>query len=216
MKNKLLLAALVCALLILCLTAQDDGSQPRPGPAPAPGQGPRRPPPVDPIVAALDTNHDGVIDANEIANASAALKTLDKNGDGKLTPDEYRPHPPERQSPPGQGRGLQGGPPGVSQNGGRTDDRDHGRPVELVARELGVTPDQFREAFKKVHPAGAGQEPMQEQRQANRKALSEALGVSPEWLDEVMDKYRPGGRGSNGPPSPPRDAAPKGDSGPGL
>ena len=38
---------------------------------------------------ALDANHDGVIDANEIANAPAALKTLDKNGDGKLTPDEF-------------------------------------------------------------------------------------------------------------------------------
>jgi len=30
-----------------------------------------------------------VIDADEIANASAALKSLDKNGDGVLTPDEF-------------------------------------------------------------------------------------------------------------------------------
>ena len=54
---------------------------------------------------ALDANHDGVIDANEIANASAALKTLDKNGDGKLTPDELRPPRP-------QGGDRQGPPPG--------------------------------------------------------------------------------------------------------
>src|ERR1700733_12236862 len=54
--------------------------------------GPRghRPPPL-PIVQALDVNHDGVIDADEIANASAELKTLDKNGDGFLAGDKYLP-----------------------------------------------------------------------------------------------------------------------------
>ncbi len=34
---------------------------------------------------ALDTNHDGELSAEEIANAPASLKKLDKNGDGKLT-----------------------------------------------------------------------------------------------------------------------------------
>ena len=82
------------------------------------------------------------------------------------------------------------------------EDDDHGRPVAQIAKELGVTPQQFREAFKKVQPARAGQEPTDEQRQRNRKVLSEALGVSPERLDEVMDKYRPGGRGTNGPARP--------------
>ena len=45
----------------------------------------------NPIFAALDANHDGEIDANEISNAPAALRKLDKNGDGKLTRDELRP-----------------------------------------------------------------------------------------------------------------------------
>ncbi|WP_435019847.1 hypothetical protein TA3x_001510 [Tundrisphaera sp. TA3] len=84
------------------------------------------------------------------------------------------------------------------------EDEDRGRPVEAVARELGVTPDQFRAAFRKVTPARPGEEPTREQRQKNRKALSEALGVSPERLDEVMDKYRPGGRGTNGADRPAR------------
>jgi hypothetical protein len=53
-----------------------------------------RPPPL-PIVTALDVNHDGVIDSNEIANASAELLTLDKNGDGRLTADEYLPPLPK-------------------------------------------------------------------------------------------------------------------------
>jgi hypothetical protein len=44
-----------------------------------------------PIIAALDTNQNGIIEAGELANATTALKTLDKNRDGKLTEDEFRP-----------------------------------------------------------------------------------------------------------------------------
>ena len=69
-----------------------------------------RPPPPSPLMQALDVNHDGVIDADEIANAPAALKSLDKNGDGKLTPDEFmgkRPGPP----PNANGGNDAGGPP---------------------------------------------------------------------------------------------------------
>ena len=77
----------------------------RPPSAPGDGRRPGRPRP--PIEAALDANGDGVIDAAEIANAPAALKKLDKNGDGRLTPEEYRPPrpagdpatPPARKGP---------------------------------------------------------------------------------------------------------------------
>ncbi len=55
---------------------------------------------------ALDANKDGVIDESEIANASAALKSLDKNGDGKLTGEEIRP--PRRDGQAGGGQGGQG------------------------------------------------------------------------------------------------------------
>jgi Ca2+-binding EF-hand superfamily protein len=55
-----------------------------------------------PIMAALDTNTDGTIDATEIEQASKSLKTLDKNSDGKLTPDELRPARPERPGQPGR------------------------------------------------------------------------------------------------------------------
>jgi hypothetical protein len=65
-------------------------------------------------VEALDVNHDGVIDSNEIANASAELLTLDKNHDGKLTADEYRP---QRPNGPPCGGDQQGGPPGNQQRG---------------------------------------------------------------------------------------------------
>jgi Ca2+-binding EF-hand superfamily protein len=46
---------------------------------------------IHPVLAALDTNHDGEISESEIRNAAAALRTLDGNGDGKLVESEVRP-----------------------------------------------------------------------------------------------------------------------------
>jgi hypothetical protein len=59
-------------------------------------------------MAALDTNKDGELDADEIANASASLLKLDANADGKLTREELRPKFP----PPGHPEGAP--PPGAS------------------------------------------------------------------------------------------------------
>ncbi len=85
MKNKIALTIMALGLTLPAITqAQDSGTPPPP-------RGHRPPPP---LIAALDANHDGVIDESEIANASAALKALDKNGDGKLTRDELRPAGP--------------------------------------------------------------------------------------------------------------------------
>jgi hypothetical protein len=78
--------------------------------APPPGADGRRPPPL-PLVLALDANGDGIIDASEIANASAALLKLDKNGDGKLTPREYMPPRPPRGDGPPPGDPPPDGPP---------------------------------------------------------------------------------------------------------
>jgi hypothetical protein len=92
------------------LTASAQGNWGPGNPPPGgPGMDGHRPPPL-PLVMALDVNHDGVIDANEIANASAELKTLDKNGDGQLTRDEFCPPPPAR----GNGNGDE--PPGPPPN----------------------------------------------------------------------------------------------------
>ncbi len=97
--------------LALGLSAWSGAAQDGGGPPSGKGQGPGGPNgpgggrhhrPLPPIVNALDTNHDGVIDAAEIANASAALMTLDKNGDGRLTLDELmgpRPHPDDANPP---------------------------------------------------------------------------------------------------------------------
>ncbi len=79
----------------------------------------RGPRPPMPLLVALDLNHDGVIDAEEIAKASESLKKLDKNGDGKLTPDEIHPPRPGGRGGPG-GPGPDGRPEGP---GPRHDDR---------------------------------------------------------------------------------------------
>jgi hypothetical protein len=159
-------------------------------------------------VMKFDKDGDGKISAKELpARMARLLEEGDANKDGSLDQSEVetlsRRPPPRRQGPPA------GGPPGSPPGGPPDedgppppppDDEDHGRPVEAVAKELGVTPEKFREVFKKVRPAGPGQRPTEAQRIRNRKILSEGLGVSPEKLDEVMDKYRPGGKVQDGSP----------------
>jgi len=99
------LLALIAGLGAVSIIAQDAPPPNRPPGGPGPGgQGGamRR----IPLMAALDTNSDGTIDATEIEQASKSLKTLDKNNDGKITPEELRP------ARPAGGPGGPGGAPG--------------------------------------------------------------------------------------------------------
>jgi Ca2+-binding EF-hand superfamily protein len=95
------------ATALLTLDTNSDGAlsaeelHPRPANAPTPpANAPTlpvdRPHPTDPIMLALDADGNGALSAQEIANAPKSLAALDLNKDGKLTPDEYRPLPPER------------------------------------------------------------------------------------------------------------------------
>jgi hypothetical protein len=89
----------------------DDRPPPRPGrPGAGVEEGPPPPPPPfgpppSPVIAALDTDADGSLSADEIKNAARALLTLDHNQDGVLDESELRPPPP-----PG-GPGGPGGDP---------------------------------------------------------------------------------------------------------
>lgn len=139
-----LIGAIALALTADTLTAQPpDGRGPRPGQRPggpdtrqtggrqAGGQQPggmagRGPdqgfrPPMMPLMRALDADGDGELSAEEIENATAALKKLDTDKDGKLTRDELRP---QFGRPGGQGdfRG-----PGRGGPGGEGDSRGPGR-----------------------------------------------------------------------------------------
>ena len=63
----------------------------------------------NPLIEAIDTDHDGELSAQEIANAAKALLALDTNRDGKLTQAELMPDlAPRGQGQRGQGRGGQG------------------------------------------------------------------------------------------------------------
>jgi len=91
------LLALVAGLGAVSIIAQDAPPTNRPGRGPGgPGGDAMR---RMPLMAALDTNSDGTIDATEIEQSSKSLKTLDKNSDGKLTPDELRPARPAGGQP---------------------------------------------------------------------------------------------------------------------
>jgi len=164
MKIKTILAVMAVSATALMASAQDNGQNGPPpgvggdqgGPPPGDGGGAggggfRHHPPIPAIVRALDVNHDGIIDSNEIANASVELLTLDKNSDGQLTLDEYmgkRPGPPpgapdenaNTNSP--SGGDLNGPPPGGGPppDGGFGGHRPH-RPLPPIVRALDVNHD---------------------------------------------------------------------------
>ncbi len=112
----ILFAALAFGASTVSLLAQT----PSPGPqGPPDGPPPHHGPPPSPLFDALDTNHDGVLSAEEIANAPAALAKL-AGTSGQITRESLRPQrrdddhpqPGDRQGgpPPGE-RGHHGPPP---------------------------------------------------------------------------------------------------------
>jgi hypothetical protein len=104
MKKSSIILALALAVSTWAAYGQPSGDQPDQGPGGPPPDGEHhRHRPPSPLVKALDANGDGIIDAKEIANAAAALKTLDTNNDGQLTPDEFMPPRPDGETglPPG-------------------------------------------------------------------------------------------------------------------
>lgn len=145
-----LMLALALPACTLFAQNQNDANGQSPPPPPAendgppgpPGGGPgrgHRPPPM-PLIMALDTNHDGIISADEIANAAAALKTLDKNGDGQLTKDEYLPPRPARIQGNGAGAQHEGPPPPDAQNDGSGQNHPK-RPVPPIVAALDANGD---------------------------------------------------------------------------
>ena len=113
------LAALVLTLTVpaISIAQPPEGNRPQERPPEERQERPRdggpdgRPRFPNPVLEAIDADKNGELSAEEIANAATALKTLDKNSDGKLDMVEMRPNFE------GMGRGF-GGPPGGPGLGG--------------------------------------------------------------------------------------------------
>lgn len=80
--------------------------------------GPRGPFGPPPFFTALDADGDGKITTAELENAATALKTLDKNNDGVLTPEELGPPRPSF----GERGPREGGRPGFGGGSGNPGD----------------------------------------------------------------------------------------------
>jgi Ca2+-binding EF-hand superfamily protein len=114
------LAAFVLTLTVPALSMAQPPEGDRPDGPPPEGREERnreggpdgRPRFPNPVLEAIDADKNGELSAEEIANAATALKTLDKNSDGKLDMAETRPNFE------GMGRGF-GGPPGGPPGGGQ-------------------------------------------------------------------------------------------------
>jgi Ca2+-binding EF-hand superfamily protein len=120
------------------------------GPPGRPEGTPQRPPQGSPgappgggLFAALDTDRNGELSTTEIVAAGTALLKLDRNGDGKLTPDEaFGPGGPGGGPPgrPGVGQPGNGLPPGAPPGQGRPGQRGLG----------GLNPEEFRQRLKEA------------------------------------------------------------------
>lgn len=88
-----------------------------------------------PVMQALDADSDGELSPAEISNATAALKKLDKNGDGKLDAEELRPAMGGRGGPGGPG-GPGGGAANVSERVSQMMAMDKNGDGKLAADEL--------------------------------------------------------------------------------
>lgn len=108
---KTLLTLLVCTIPLLAVAQDQDHQRPQRDQ----GRGPGHRPPPSPLMEALDRDHDGILSAQEISGAAAALLELDTNKDGQLTRDELRPKRPmmgpEEQGASGPGEQLPPPPP---------------------------------------------------------------------------------------------------------
>ena len=221
--KKFLLASVVLALLGASVTMSVMAQPPReerpPGgdrPEGPPPEGRRgdgeqgelgRPPMPNPLVAALDTNGDREISAEELQAATASLLTLDKNSDGKLTDDEMRPPRPD-------GGGREGGP---RDGGGREGAGREGAPRDGAGRGDGP---QGRGQGPGQGPEGGPMGPPNPERMVEHAMHFDADGDGKLDKSEMM-KFaqeftsrtgRPGGPGGEGGPGGRR---PDGEGGPG-
>jgi hypothetical protein len=182
MKRTAWLDGLRSVIAMVALATAATAQPPEGGP---PDRGPGGPP-RDPLRAALDTDGDHELSAEEIKNASAAVAKLDRNGDGRIDNEEFRPpRPPgppregfEGRRPP-RGEGFEGRPPREGRRPPGDGERPEGGP-------RGPSPERFVERALSFDADGDGK-------------LDK---VEMEKFAAAMQQRMRGGRGGPGGPPP--------------
>jgi hypothetical protein len=132
----LLTLSLTSAAVLSAQTTTPDGStgSRRGGPGGPGGHGgPRRG--GNPIIRVIDADKNGEVSSTELANAPAAIRTLDANGDGIVSADELRPmRPANAPTPPANA-------PARPADASRPADGTHPRPVDPVMLALDANSD---------------------------------------------------------------------------
>lgn len=179
-------------------------------------------PPPHPLEVALDTDGDGQLSAKEIENAVTALKTLDKNEDGKLDADELRPRFGRRpDGQPGGGRGFRR--PDGDRPEGAARERDPARPgnaEEMLARMLSFDKNEDGKLTKDELPERMQGMIARGDTNGDGAIDKEELAKLVESLRERGDERRPrgdrpDGRGPDGRGAGRPDAGTEGRGGPG-
>jgi hypothetical protein len=148
---------------------------------------PRGGPPGPGLFAILDTDRDGQLSTAEIVGAGTALLKLDRNGDGKLTPDEtFGPGGP--------------GPFGRMPGGGRPGE---GRPGEFRPGQRGfgpMSPEALRDRLKQADANNDGKISKDEAPPMLRNQFDRLDSNSDGFIDDTELRNMPRRPGEGGPP----------------
>ena len=108
-----------------------------------------------PMMIALDADKDGSISSDELENASKALATLDKDGNGVLSPEEIRPafSGVAREGMPKGGPGGGEGPPSKEMMTRMFEHRDTDKDGMLSGDEI---PERMQQNLAKIDENGDG------------------------------------------------------------
>lgn len=242
MKTKILTLTIAALLPATWAFAQGDGG-PRPPGGPRDGDRPKgegsrdgqRPPGPMPmaLVAVIDADGDGIISADEMKNAPAALKKLDKNNDGSLSREELQARPPGGGGP----RERRGGDEGKAKAGPRDGERPPGGPRDGDRPQGGPRDGERprggpREGEGKAPEGGREKPPGGERGQGERPPAPPLVGaldadhdgsISAQEIDnaaEALAKLDQNKDGQLGPkeygPRPPEGGRPPREGGPGA